>query len=54
MTKPHHVRRALLIAPTIAAALVAGCMVCLTSHATAAQTAQTVAAILPPLLGSLE
>lgn len=54
MTKPHHVRRALLIAPTIAAALVAGCMVCLTSHATAAQTAQTVTAILPTLLGSLE
>lgn len=54
MTKPHHVRRALLIAPTIAAALVAGCMVCLTSHAIAEQTAQTVTAILPTLLGSLE
>lgn len=53
MTKPHHVRCTLLIAPTIVAALVAGCMVCLTSHAMAAQTAQTVTAILP-LLGSLE
>lgn len=31
MTKPHHVRRALLIAPTIVAALVAGCTVYLTS-----------------------
>lgn len=54
MTKPHHVRRALLIAPTIVAALVAGCMVCLTSYAAAEQTAQTVTAILPTLLGSLE
>lgn len=54
MTKPHHVRRALLIAPTIVAALVAGCMVYLTSHAIAEQTAQTVTAILPTLLGSLE
>ena len=35
MTKPHHVRRALLIAPTIVAALVAGCMVYLTSYAMA-------------------
>lgn len=52
--KPHHVRCALLIAPTIVAALVAGCMVCLTSHAMAEQTAQTVMAILPTLLGSLE
>ena len=52
--KPHHVRRALLIAPTIVAALVAGCMVCLTSHAIAEQTVQTVTAILPTLLGSLE
>lgn len=52
--KPHHVRRALLIAPTIVAALVAGCMVYLTSHAMAEQTAQTVTAILPTLLGSLE
>lgn len=51
MTKPHHVRRALLIAPTGAAALVTGCMVCLTSHAVAEQT---VTAILPTLLGSLE
>lgn len=57
MTKsqtPHHVRRALLIAPTIAAALVAGCMVYLTSYAIVEQTAQTVTAILPTLLGSLE
>ena len=54
MTKPHHVRCALLIAPTIAAALVAGCMVYLTSYAAAEQTAQTVTAILPTLLGSLE
>lgn len=52
--KPHHVRRALLIAPTVVAALVAGCMVCLTSYAMAEQTAQTVTAILPTLLGSLE
>ena len=51
MTKPHHVRRALLSAPTVVAALAAGCMVCLTSHAAAAQT---VTAILPTLLGSLE
>lgn len=51
MTKPHHIRRALLIAPTVVAALVAGCMVCLTSHAAAEQT---VTAILPTLLGSLE
>ena len=51
MTKPHHVRRVLLIAPTIAAALVAGCMVYLTSCAAAEQT---VTAILPTLLGSLE
>lgn len=50
MTKPHHVRCALLIAPTVVAALVVGCMVCLTSHAAAEQT---VTAILP-LLGSLE
>lgn len=54
MTKPHHVRCALLIAPTIVAALVAGFTVCLTSHAAAEQTAQTVTAILPPLLGNLE
>lgn len=54
MTKPHHIRCALLIAPTIMAALVAGCMVYLTSYAAAAQTAQTVTAILPTLLGSLE
>lgn len=54
MTKPHHVRRVLLIAPTIAAALVAGGMVYLTSYATAEQTAQTVTAILPTLMGSLE
>lgn len=54
MTKPHHVRRALLIAPTVVAALVAGCMVCLTSYAMAKQTAQAVTAILPTLLGSLE
>lgn len=54
MTKPHHVRCALLIAPTGAAALVAGCTVCLTSHAIVEQTAQTVTAILPTLLGSLE
>lgn len=51
MTKPHHVRRALLIALTIVAALVAGYMVYLTSCAAAEQT---VAAILPTLLGSLE
>lgn len=51
MTKPHHVRRVLLIAPTIVAALVAECMVCLTSYAAAEQT---VTAILPTLLGSLE
>ena len=54
MTKPHHVRRALQIAPTIVAALIAGCMVYLTSCAAAEQTAQTVSAILPTLLGSLE
>ena len=54
MTKPHHVRCTLLIALTIVAALVAGCMVCLTSHAAAEQTAQTVTAILPTLLGILE
>lgn len=54
MTKPQHVRRALLIAPTIVAALVAGCMVCLTSYAIVEQTAQTVTAILPTLLGSLK
>lgn len=51
MTKPHHVRRALLIAPIIVAALVAGYMVYLTSCAAAEQT---VTAILPTLLGSLE
>lgn len=51
MTKPHHVRRALLIALTVVAALVAGCMVCLTSYAAAEQT---VTAIPPTLLGSLE
>lgn len=51
MTNPHHVRRALLIAPTVVAALVAGCMVCLTSYAI---VEQTVTAILPTLLGSLE
>lgn len=51
MTKPHHVRRALLIALTVVAALVAGCMVYLTSCAAAEQT---VAAILPTLPGSLE
>lgn len=51
MTKPHHVRRALLIALTVLAALIAGCMVYLTSCAAAEQTAS---AILPPLLGSLE
>ena len=51
MTKPHHVRCALLIAPTIVAALVAGGTVCLTSHAVAEQT---VTAILPTLLGGLE
>lgn len=51
MTKPHHVRRALLIALTVVAALVAGCMVYLTSCAAAEQT---VTAILPTLLGSLE
>ena len=49
MTKPHHVRRALLIALTIVAALVAGCMVYLTSCAAAEQT---VTAILPTLLGT--
>lgn len=37
--KPHHIRRALLIALTIAAVLVAGCMVYLTSYATADETA---------------
>lgn len=51
MTKPHHVRRALLIALTVVAALVAGCMVCLTSCAAAEQT---VTAIPPTLLGSLK
>lgn len=51
MTKPHHVRRALLIAPTVLAALVAGCMVYLTSCAAAEQP---VTAILPTLLGSLK
>ena len=51
MTKPHHVRRALLIALNVVAALVAGCMVCLTSYAI---VEQTVTAILPTLLGSLE
>lgn len=51
MTKPHHVRCALLIAPTIVAALIAGYMVYLTSCAAAEQT---VTAILPTLLGSLE
>lgn len=51
MTKPHHVRRTLLIAPTVVAALVAGCTVCLTSYAI---VEQTVTAILPTLLGSLE
>lgn len=51
MTKPHHVRRALLIALTVVAALVAGGMVYLTSCAAAEQT---VLAILPTLLGSLE
>lgn len=51
MTKSHHVRCALLIAPTIVVALVAGCMVCLTSYAI---VEQTVTAILPTLLGSLE
>ena len=50
MTKPHHVRRALLIALTVLAALVAGGMVYLTSCAAAEQTVTT---ILPPL-GSLE
>ena len=50
MTKPQHVRRALLIAPTIVAALIAGCMVYLTSCAAAEQT---VTAILLTLLGSL-
>lgn len=54
MTKPHHIRCALLIAPTVVAALVAGCRVCLTSYAIVEQTAQTVSAILPTLLGSLE
>lgn len=54
MTKPHHVRCALLIALTVLAALIAGCMVYLTSCAAAEQTAQTVTAILPTLLGSLE
>ena len=47
MTKPHHVRRALLIALTVVAALVAGYMVYLTSCAAAEQT---VTAILPTLL----
>ena len=51
MTKPHHVRRALLIALTVVAALAAGGMVYLTSCAMAEQP---VTAILPPLLGSLE
>lgn len=51
MTKPHHVRRALLIALTVVAALVAGCMVYLTSCAAAEQT---VTAIPPTLLSSLE
>lgn len=51
MMKPHHIRRALLIAPIIVAALVAGYMVYLTSCAAAEQT---VTAILPTLLGSLE
>ncbi len=51
MTKPHHVRRALLIALTVVAVLVAGYMVYLTSCAAAEQT---VTAILPTLLGSLE
>lgn len=51
MTKPHHIRPALLIALTIVAALVAGCMVYLTSCAAAEQT---VTAILPTLLGSLK
>ena len=51
MTKPHHVRRALLIALTVLAALVAGDMVYLTNCAAAEQT---VTAILPTLLGSLE
>ena len=50
MTKPHHIRPALLIALTVVAALVAGCMVYLTSCAAAEQTVTT---ILPPL-GSLE
>lgn len=55
MTKPHHVRCAPLIAPTIVAALVAGCTVYRqASYAAAEQTAQTVTAILPTLLGSLE
>ena len=51
MTKPHHIRPALLIALTVLAALIAGCMVYLTSCAAAEQT---VTAILPTLLGSLE
>ena len=51
MTKPHHVRRALLIALTVLAALVAGGMVYLTNCAAAEQTG---AEILPTLLGSLE
>ncbi len=51
MTKPHHVRRALLIALTVVAALAAGGMVYLTSCAMAEQP---VTAILPTLLGSLE
>lgn len=51
MTKPPHVRRALLIALTVVAVLVAGYMVYLTSCAAAEQT---VTAILPTLLGSLE
>lgn len=54
MTKPHHVRRALLIALTVVAALIVGCMVYLTGCAAAEQTAQTVSAILPTLLGSLK
>ena len=51
MTKPHHVRRALLIALTVLAALVEGGMVYLTICAAAELT---VTAILPTLLGSLE
>ena len=49
MTKPHHIRRALLIAPTVLAALAAGGMVYLTSCAMAEQP---VTAILPTLLGT--